>query len=207
MGQIPEFILFPDPQPYEETLQKMAKTAQAIAMGEAPEQVWLLQHSPVYTLGTSAKEADLLNPDPTIPQVKTGRGGQVTYHGPGMLVVYPLLRLQERGKDVRAYVRWLEQWICRSLATVGIEGAPHPERIGIWTQTPQGEAKIAAIGVRIQKWITTHGFALNVCPDLSPFQHIVPCGIRDFGVTSLKALGQDISVKEMTQIVTDCYKS
>jgi lipoyl(octanoyl) transferase len=151
--------------------------------------VWLLEHPPLYTAGISAKTEDLLQAD-RFPVFQSGRGGQFTYHGPGQRVAYLMLDLKRRGRDVRAYVAALEGWLVTALAALGVEAAPRPGRIGVWVERADGsEAKIAAIGVKVQRWVTYHGVALNVAPDLSHFAGIVPCGIRQHGVTSLDALG------------------
>lgn len=163
----------------------------AIIDGQAGEQVWALEHPPLYTAGTSAKDADLLKPA-RFPVYKSGRGGQYTYHGPGQLVVYFMLDLRVRGRDLRAFVAALEQLIIETLADFGLEAGRRAGRIGVWVNLPDGdEAKIAAIGVRVKKWVSFHGISINVNPDLSHFDGIVPCGIREFGVTSLWDLGLD----------------
>lgn len=164
----------------------------AIAAGEAGELIWLLEHPPVYTAGTSAAEAELL--DPRFEVVEAGRGGRYTYHGPGQRVGYVLLDLGKRGRDVRCFVHALEGWVIGTLADIGLECWRAEGRIGIWTRDIDGsEAKIGAIGVRVRKWVTMHGFSVNLDPDLSHFTGIVPCGIEEFGVTSLKRLGFDIA--------------
>ena len=181
--------------PYREALAEMERRNAAIAAGEARELVWLLEHPPVYTAGTSAAADELL--DPRFEVVEAGRGGRYTYHGPGQRVGYVLLDLTKRGKDVRCFVHGLEQWVISTLATFGVEGWAVDGRVGIWTRDIDGrEAKIGAIGVRVRRWVTMHGFSVNLDPDLSHFTGIVPCGIEEFGVTSLKRLGLDISQKE-----------
>ncbi len=184
--------------PYEDAVRFMEARADAIAAGEAAEMVWLVEHPALYTAGTSAKPEDLV--DERFPVHKTGRGGQFTYHGPGQRVVYVMLNLKTRRQDVRAYVGELEGWIIDALAAFGVAGGIRDGRVGVWVARPDkpkglnGEAaedKIAAIGVRVRRWATFHGFALNVAPDLSHFSGIVPCGIAEahFGVTSLADLG------------------
>lgn len=181
--------------PYREALAEMERRNAAIAAGDARELVWLLEHPPVYTAGTSAASDELL--DPRFEVVEAGRGGRYTYHGPGQRVGYVLLDLTKRGKDVRCFVHGLEQWVIATLATFGVEGWAVDGRVGIWTRDIDGrEAKIGAIGVRVRRWVTMHGFSVNLDPDLSHFTGIVPCGIEEFGVTSLKRLGLDISQKE-----------
>lgn len=181
--------------PYREALAEMERRNAAIAAGEARELVWLLEHPPVYTAGTSAAAAELL--DPRFDVVEAGRGGRYTYHGPGQRVGYVLLDLTQRGKDVRCFVHGLEQWVIATLAGFGVESWAADGRVGIWTRDIDGrEAKIGAIGVRVRRWITMHGFSVNLDPDLSHFGGIVPCGIEEFGVTSLKRLGLDISPQQ-----------
>lgn len=174
--------------PYPEAVAVMETRAAAIAAGQAPELVWLLEHPPLYTAGVSAKADDLLSPE-RFPVFASGRGGQYTYHGPGQRVAYLMLDLTARGRDARAFIAALEAWIIRALETLGVTGRVIGDRVGVWVETPAGEAKIAAIGVRLRKWVSFHGVALNVAPELAHFAGIVPCGIRDAGVTSLRALG------------------
>jgi len=174
--------------PYREALDQMEARNAAIERGEAHELIWQLEHPPVYTAGTSAVASELL--DPRFEVVEAGRGGRYTYHGPGQRVTYTLLDLRRRGKDVRRFVHGIEGWAVDALARFGVESWTVPERVGIWTQGPDGrEAKIGAIGVRVRRWVTMHGFAVNLDPDLSHFTGIVPCGIDEFGVTSLADLG------------------
>ena len=180
--------------PYREALEHMAQRNAAIAAGDAPELIWLLEHPPVYTAGTSAAAGELL--DPRFEVVEAGRGGRYTYHGPGQRVGYVLLDLTRRGRDVRCFVHALEGWVIATLGDFGVESWRAEGRIGIWTRDIDGgEAKIGAIGVRIKKWVTMHGFSVNIDPELSHFGGIVPCGIDEFGVTSLKRLGLDVSVQ------------
>jgi lipoyl(octanoyl) transferase len=175
------------PVPYPDALAQMEARAAAIAEGKAGEQVWLLEHPPIYTAGTSAQDADLI--DARFPVYRTGRGGQFTYHGPGQRVGYVMLDLKNRKPDVRAYVRDLEQWLIETLAEFNVKGERREGRVGIWVQRGTREDKIAALGVRIKRWVTFHGVALNVEPDLTHFAGIVPCGISAHGVTSLADLG------------------
>lgn len=182
--------------PYEPAQAFMRARAHAIAEGRAQEQIWLLEHPPLFTAGLSAKPADLLTPE-RFPVHRTERGGQFTYHGPGQRVVYVMLNLAERGRDVRAFVCQLERWLIATLADLGVEGFTRPGRVGVWVHTPDGqEAKIAALGVRVRRWVSYHGIALNVAPNLSHFSGIVPCGIQDYGVTSLAALGIEASMSD-----------
>jgi lipoyl(octanoyl) transferase len=181
-----EWRLSPDLIDYEAAVAEMEERSEAIGLGKKPELIWLLEHPPLYTAGTSARPGDLLDPG-RFPVHPTGRGGQYTYHGPGQLVAYVLLNLNKRGRDVRRHVYRLEAWAIAALGDFGIEGERRVGRPGIWVRKPQGEAKIAALGVRVRRWITYHGIAVNVCPDLSHFSGIVPCGIADAGVTSIEA--------------------
>ncbi|MFM5931833.1 MAG: lipoyl(octanoyl) transferase LipB [Novosphingobium sp.] len=181
--------------PYRAALDAMAELNAAIAEGTARELVWLLEHPPVYTAGTSAAEAELL--DPRFEVVKAGRGGRYTYHGPGQRVGYVLLDLRKRARDARGFVHALEGWVIETLGDFGVNSWRVPGRVGIWTRDIDGsEAKIGAIGVRIRKWVTMHGFAVNLAPDLSHFGGIVPCGIGDAGVTSLKRLGIELAMED-----------
>ncbi|MCT2397981.1 lipoyl(octanoyl) transferase LipB [Novosphingobium mangrovi (ex Huang et al. 2023)] len=179
------------PVPYREALEEMTARNAAIATDGARELIWLLEHPPVYTAGTSAASAELL--DPRFDVVEAGRGGRYTYHGPGQRVCYVLLDLKKRARDARGFVHALEGWVIDTLRDFGVESFRSEGRIGIWTTDIDGrEAKIGAIGVRIRKWVTMHGFAVNIRPDLSHFAGIVPCGIEEFGVTSLARLGHDV---------------
>ena len=174
--------------PYREALAAMEDRNRAIAESEAREMVWLLEHPPVYTAGTSADGAELL--DPRFEVVEAGRGGRYTYHGPGQRIGYCLIDLRARGRDVRCFVHSLEGWVIATLGDIGVECWRADGRIGIWTRDIDGtEAKIGAIGVRVRRWVTMHGFSVNLAPDLSHFGGIVPCGIEEFGVTSLDRLG------------------
>ena len=179
--------------PYRQALAEMTARNAAIAAATAAELVWLLEHPPVYTAGTSANPAELL--DPRFDVVEAGRGGRYTYHGPGQRIGYVLLDLKRRTRDVRGFVHGLEGWVIDTLGDFGVESWRSPGRIGIWTQDIDGrEAKIGAIGVRIRRWVTMHGFSVNLAPDLSHFSGIVPCGIDQFGVTSLARLGKPVDL-------------
>lgn len=179
--------------PYPDALADMEARAAAIHAGDARERIWLLEHPPLYTAGTSAVADELL--DPRFPVYAAGRGGRYTYHGPGQRVGYLSLDLASRGRDIRRFVHALEGWVIAALADFGVEGRRACGRIGIWTDGPDGrEAKIGAIGVRVKRWVTLHGFSVNVAPDLSHFGGIVPCGIADYPVTSLSALGHDVTL-------------
>ncbi|MFM9937038.1 MAG: lipoyl(octanoyl) transferase LipB [Novosphingobium sp.] len=181
-----------DPVPYRDALAEMNVRNAAIAGATARELIWLLEHPPVYTAGTSAAAAELL--DPRFEVVEAGRGGRYTYHGPGQRVGYLLLDLAPRARDVRGFVHAVEGWVINTLGDFGVTSWRAEGRVGIWTEGPDGrEAKIGAIGVRIRRWVTMHGFSVNLSPDLAHFGGIVPCGIEDFGVTSLAALGIQVA--------------
>ena len=187
----------------------MEARVQAIIDGRSPEQVWLLEHPPLYTAGTSAKAGDLLMPE-RFPVYASGRGGQYTYHGPGQRIAYVMLDLNRRGQDLRRYVHDLEEWVIRTLSRLNIRGERREGRVGIWVAENGRENKIAAIGVRVRRWVTFHGIAINVDPDLGHFDGIVPCGIRSsqsqpFGVTSLTGLGQIISLAEVDMILRETF--
>jgi lipoyl(octanoyl) transferase len=174
--------------PYPEALAEMEARAAAIRAGDAAELVWLLEHPPLYTAGTSADPSELFNPD-GFPVYAAGRGGRYTYHGPGQRVGYLLFDLDARGRDVRRFVHALEGWLIATLGDLGVAARRAPGRIGIWVDGPAGEAKIGALGLRVRRWVTMHGFAINLDPKLSHFSGIVPCGIGDFPVTSLGEMG------------------
>lgn len=182
--------------PYEEALADMEARAAAVQAGEAEERVWLLEHPPLFTAGTSADPAELFNPN-GFPVHDAGRGGRYTYHGPGQRVGYLTLNLAERGKDIRCFVHALEGWVIAALGDLGVEAHRAPSRIGIWTGEGAAEAKIGAIGVRVKRWVTLHGFSVNVAPDLAHFGGIVPCGIATHGVTSLQALGNESTMADL----------
>ena len=195
--------------PYDEAVAAMQARAAAIRAGTAPEQVWLLEHPPIYTSGTSAREADLLLPD-RFPVYRTGRGGQFTYHGPGQRIGYVMLDLVARSPsgspDLRALVRGLEQWLIETVGAFGIEGLRREGRVGVWVELGGGrEAKIAALGVRVRRGVSFHGVSLNVSPNLSHYDGIVACGVREHGVTSLAALGVDASMAEVDAILKERF--
>jgi lipoyl(octanoyl) transferase len=185
------------PVTYLDAVAAMEARAAAIAAGEAPELVWLLEHPPLYTAGVSARPGDLIDPD-RFPVFATGRGGQFTYHGPGQRVAYVMLDLNARQKDVRAFVAALEAWVIGALARFNVVGEVRPGRVGVWVprRDPPREDKIAAIGVKLRRWVSFHGVSLNVEPDLSHFSGIVPCGVTDHGVTSLVDLGLPVTMDE-----------
>jgi lipoyl(octanoyl) transferase len=186
-----EWRVSPDRVAYPEALAQMEARVAAIQAGDADELIWLLEHPPVYTAGTSADPAELI--DPRFPVFATGRGGRYTYHGPGQRIGYVMLDLARRTKDVRCYVHALEGWVIDALAQLGIAAFRAEGRVGIWTRDGGSEAKIGAIGVRVKRWVTMHGFAVNLDPDLADFGGIVPCGLPEFPVTSAAALGKRIS--------------
>ena len=190
-----EWLSSLDQVPYREALAAMETRNAAISKGQEREQIWLLEHPPVYTAGTSAQGAELL--DPRFEVIEAGRGGRYTYHGPGQRIGYLMVDLKERGRDVRCFVNAVEGWVIATLGDIGVECWRSEGRIGIWTKDVDGrEAKIGAIGVRVRRWVTMHGFSVNLSPDLSHFNGIVPCGIEEFGVTSLAKLGVDTSAQE-----------
>ena len=199
------------PVDYLQAVAAMEARATAIADGEAAELVWLLEHPPLYTSGTSGKAGDLL--DPRFPLFSTGRGGQLTYHGPGQRVAYVMLDLRRRQPDVRAYVAALEQWIIGTLAAFNVRGERREDRVGVWVKRPDKgvgfEDKIAAIGVRLKRWVSFHGIAINVEPDLSHFSAIVPCGVADprYGVTSLVDLGHPVGLTEVDIALRAAFES
>jgi lipoyl(octanoyl) transferase len=200
-GDAPEWLISDAPVPYPEAIAAMEARVADIAEHRALELVWLLEHPPLYTSGTSGKPSDLL--DPRFPMFATGRGGQLTYHGPGQRVAYVMLDLKRRRPDVRAYVAGLEEWIIRTLAAFNVRGERRKNRVGVWVSRPdKGEGfedKIAAIGVRLRRWVSFHGIAINVEPDLSHFDAIVPCGVADprYGVTSLVDLGRPVTTADV----------
>lgn len=193
----PDWSVSAEPVDYPAAVSAMEARVAAIRAGRAPEQVWLLQHPPIYTAGTGARAAELLDAS-AFPVHATGRGGRYTYHGPGQRIAYVMLDLRRRRRDVRAFVRALEQWVIDALARFGVSGERRPGRVGIWIDRGGGrEAKIAAVGVRVRHWITFHGVSINVAPDLGHYAGIVPCGVAAHGVTSLADLGVAASMEEL----------
>ncbi len=188
---------------YQVALATMEARATAIAAGKAQEQIWLVEHPPVYTAGTSADPAELLNAE--FPVFTAGRGGRYTYHGPGQRVGYVMMNLAARGKDVRCFVHELEGWVIAALSELGVDAWRAPGRIGIWTMRDGTEAKIGAIGVRVRRWVTFHGFAINVAPNLTHFNGIIPCGLPDFGVTSLHDLGVLVDFAALDAALERCF--
>jgi lipoyl(octanoyl) transferase len=205
-----EWLISGTPVPYLEAVATMEARVAEIAARAAPELVWLLEHPPLYTSGTSGQSADLL--DPRFPMFATGRGGQLTYHGPGQRVAYVMLDLKRRGPDVRAYVAGLEQWIIRALRAFDVRGERREDRVGVWVARPdKGEGfedKIAAIGVRLRRWVSFHGISINVAPDLTHFDAIVPCGVADprYGVTSLAELGRPVSMADVDTALRQAFE-
>ena len=209
-GDAVEWRISTLPVPYPDAVAAMEARAAAIAAQRAPELVWLLEHPPLYTSGTSGKAGDLL--DPRFPLFETGRGGQVTYHGPGQRVAYVMLDLKRRQPDVRAYVAGLEQWIIRTLSAFNVRGERREDRVGVWVARPNKgrgfEDKIAAIGVRLRRWVSLHGISINVEPDLNHFAAIVPCGVADprYGVTSLADLGHILSMADVDMALREAFQ-
>ena len=209
-GGAVEWRISDAPVPYPDAVAAMEQRVAAIAAGEAAELVWLLEHPPLYTSGTSGKSADLL--EPRFPVFQTGRGGQFTYHGPGQRVAYVMLDLKRRRPDVRAYVAGLEEWIIRTLSSFNVRGERREDRVGVWVRRPDKgpdfEDKIAAIGVRLKRWVSFHGISINVEPDLSHFSAIVPCGVADprFGVTSLVDLGHPAALTDVDLALRQAFE-
>lgn len=201
----PEWKITPGLTPYVQALEAMETRVEAILDGSAPELVWLLEHPPLYTAGTSAKPADLLDPD-RFPVHQSRRGGEYTYHGPGQRIAYAILDLNRRGRDLRAYVHALEEWIITALAAFNLTAERRAGRVGVWVARPDkpplpdgspAEDKIAAIGVRIRRWVAFHGVSINVGPDLAHFSGIVPCGVQGYGVTSLIDIGLPVTMHDL----------
>ncbi|MBT0958898.1 lipoyl(octanoyl) transferase LipB [Alphaproteobacteria bacterium KMM 3653] len=209
----PEWRITPGLTPFPEAVDWMEARVAQIAAGEEPECIWLLEHPPMYTAGTSAKPQDLTDPE-RFPVYAASRGGQYTYHGPGQRVAYVMLDLNQRGRDIRAFVTQLETWVLTALDSFNIKGHTHPDRVGVWTPRPEKpplpdgtprEDKIAAIGIRLRKWVSFHGISLNVEPDLSHFGGIVPCGITGHGVTSLVDLGLPVTMQDADDALRRAY--
>src|ERR1700675_3679606 len=209
-GSAVEWRISDAPVPYPEAVAAMEARVAAIAAGEAAELVWLLQHPPLYTSGTSGKPGDLL--DPRFPMFATGRGGQLTYHGPGQRVAYVMLDLKRRRPDVRAYVAGLEEWIIRTLAGFNVRGERREDRVGVWVNRPDKgsgfEDKIAHLGVQLRRWVSFHGIAINVEPNLTHFEAIVPCGVADprYGVTSLVDLGRPVTTADVDLALRQAFE-
>jgi len=211
-----EWVVAPGLTDYNEAVAEMESRASAIADGRANERVWLVEHPPLYTAGTSAREADLI--DARFPVHRTGRGGQYTYHGPGQRVAYVMLDLKRRRPDVRAFVGALEGWLIDTLAAFDIVGEVREARVGVWVARPDkprgvdgamAEDKIAALGIRVRRWVSFHGISLNVAPDLSHFSGIAPCGIREahYGVTSLRDLGREATMSEVDAALRAAFEA
>ena len=209
MNHIPpgiEWKVSDAPVGYDEALRFMEQRVAAIRAGTAAECIWLLEHPPLFTAGTSADPAELLNPL-DLPVYDAGRGGRYTYHGPGQRVGYVMLDLDKRGKDIRCFVHALEGWMIETLAQFGVAAHRAPGRVGIWVGEGADEAKIGALGVRVKRWVTLHGFALNVAPDLAHFNGIVPCGIAEFGVTSLAQIGKQTALTRVDAALKASFPS
>lgn len=208
-GEPVTWAIAPTPVDYLEAVAEMERLAAAIARGEERERVWLLEHPPLYTAGTSADPMDLVAPG-RFPVFQTGRGGQFTYHGPGQRVAYVMLDLNRRRPDLRQFVANLEEWLITTLAAFNVRGERREDRVGVWVQRPEKgagqEDKIAAIGIRVRRWVTFHGISLNVDPDLSHFSGIVPCGVRQHGVTSLVDLGLPLTMPEVDSVLRAAFE-
>ncbi len=210
-----EWCTLPGLVDYQPCVEAMEAVAAAIHAGKAREQVWLVEHPPLYTAGTSAKEADLVSPD-RFPVHKTGRGGQYTYHGPGQRVAYVMLDLNRRGKDVRKFVTALEEWVIATLLEFNIKGEKRQGRVGVWVERPEKppladgscrEDKIAAIGIRLRRWVSFHGFSINVEPVLEHYEGIIPCGIAGHGVTSLVDLGLPVGMDDLDMVLKKTFET
>ena len=210
MSKPPEILISEHAVPYQQALDFMQKRVGQIANGTADECLWLLEHPPIYTAGTSANQADLLAPE-RFPIYQAGRGGQYTYHGPGQRVVYLMLDLRQRGRDIRRFVQQVENWVLTTLGDFNIEAHITQDRVGVWVKRPDkgptSEDKIAAIGLRVRKWVSFHGVSINVEPELEHFTGIVPCGISDQGVTSMVDLGYPVSMAELDKALLDNFES
>lgn len=205
-----EWVIADDLVEYPAAVAEMEARVAAIAAGTAPERVWLVEHPPLYTAGTSANDADLIAPA-RFPVHATGRGGQYTYHGPGQRVAYVMLDLTRRRQDLRLFVATLESWIIQTLAQFNVRGERRDDRVGVWVRRPEkaddAEDKIAAIGIRVRRWVTFHGISINVEPDLGHFDGIIPCGVRDHGVTSLADLGRVVTMPEVDGILRQEFET
>ena len=200
-----DWIVSKEPVDLPDAVAEMERRVTAIASGEEDEAVWLLEHPPLITSGTSGRDDDIFE-GTTLPVHRVGRGGQVTYHGPGQRIAYLMLNLNTRGRDVRRFVRSVEDWIILSLSEFGINGETRAGRVGIWVKRPDGlDNKIAAIGIRLRRWITLHGASINVDPNLRHYSSIVPCGIRDHGMTSMAKLGKPIPMEELDRILMGTF--
>ncbi|HIM46170.1 MAG TPA: lipoyl(octanoyl) transferase LipB [Alphaproteobacteria bacterium] len=207
MPETVEWKTSPAPVAYEDAVSEMEVRVARIRAASATELVWLLEHPPLYTAGASAKEGDLLDSE-VFPVHRTGRGGQFTYHGPGQRVAYTMLDLHRRGADLHRFVRNLEQWLIDSLGEFGVTGERRAGRVGVWVSLGgEKEAKIAALGIRVRRWVTFHGVSLNVAPDLSHYDGIVACGVPEHGVTSLEALGVQVDMSEVDAVLKEKFNA
>jgi lipoyl(octanoyl) transferase len=202
---MPEWRMSDGAVAYEAAVAAMEQRVAAIRAGTMPEQVWLLEHPPLYTAGTSAKPTDLVDPG-CLPVFQSGRGGQFTYHGPGKRIGYVMLDLRQRGSDIRSYVQNLEEWLIRTLTRFNVKGERRAGRVGVWVVNGLREEKIAALGVRVKHWVSFHGVSLNVDPDLGHYGGIVPCGISQYGVTSLAKLGILVSMAEVDMVLRETFE-
>ena len=200
-----EWKISREPVDYQYAITQMEERVKHIRENNAKELIWLLEHNPIYTAGSSAKDADLLNHN--LPVYKTGRGGQYTYHGNGQRIAYVMLDIKKRGGDIRSFVKQLENWIIKTLAEFGIKGEIREGRVGVWVQNGNSEEKIAAIGIRVKNWVSYHGISININPDLSHYNGIIPCGIKEYGVTSLAKLGVNISMEEFDKELINTFNA
>ena len=200
-----EWKISREPVDYQYAITQMEERVKHIRENNAKELIWLLEHNPIYTAGSSAKDADLLNHN--LPVYKTGRGGQYTYHGNGQRIAYVMLDIKKRGGDIRSFVKQLENWIIKTLAEFGIKGEIREGRVGVWVKTENSEEKIAAIGIRVKNWVSYHGISININPDLSHYNGIIPCGIKEYGVTSLAKLGVNISMEEFDKELINTFNA
>lgn len=205
ISEKPEWITIPELSEYNTIIDAMENRVESIINHKNSEAIYLVEHQEIYTAGTNSSKEDIIDLG-NIPIINTGRGGRTTYHGPGQRVIYPMLNLSIRQKDIKQYVRHLEQWIVNSLKIIGIDAYTISGKVGIWTKKDNIDAKVGAIGIRVRKWVTFHGVSVNINPDLLKYKGIIPCGISDLSVTSLEDLGIKIALKEFDKIVKNEFE-
>jgi len=203
---MPEWKVSEEPIDYQYAITQMEERVKQIRENNAKELIWLLEHNPIYTAGSSAKDSDLINNN-GLPVYKTGRGGQYTYHGNGQRVAYVMLDIKKRGGDIRVFVKQLENWIINTLAEFGVKGEIREGRVGVWVQNGNLEEKIAAIGIRVKNWVSYHGISININPDLCHYNGIIPCGIKEYGITSLAKLGVNVSMEEFDKKLVKAFNT